>query len=260
MAWLGLAGIIRTVTASATTSGITYYDVDYGRGGVTTGATVTYNLGYTTTSNQYYAQAMQQGMYQAYEAMIHPYQQGYPGIDQELDIARALYEQQGAINQAAGINQAAFGQQARQNQAQNQAMNQAGLGQAGVGIEQAVRQELGNRAATRIEASTRAEALLVSSLNPEQAAEFREWRSFTLHSKDGKRTYRITYGIAGNVFEVERGQAIASYCIHPTGVPTEDVMLAQKLMLETDEESFLKIANKTFMPRPMPDRRVLAVA
>lgn len=111
----------------------------------------------------------------------------------------------------------------------------------------------------RVEVTSRAEALLVSSLNPEQAAEFIKQRQFTLHSRDGKRTYIITYGIAGNVFEVERGRAIASYCIHPTGVPTEDVMLAQKLMLETDEESFLKIANRTSLCG-LSNPRALAVA
>ncbi len=86
---------------------------------------------------------------------------------------------------------------------------------------------------------------MLSALNPIQAKDFRTTREFTVISKDGKRTYRITYGIAGNVILIEKGKPVARYCIYPIGIPIEDVMLAQKLMLETDEESFIRIANRT---------------
>ncbi len=97
----------------------------------------------------------------------------------------------------------------------------------------------------RVEVTARAESLLLSALNPIQAKDFRTTREFTVISKDGKRTYRITYGIAGNVILIEKGKPVARYCIYPIGIPIEDVMLAQKLMLETDEESFIRIANRT---------------
>ncbi len=99
--------------------------------------------------------------------------------------------------------------------------------------------------AARAKVTARAESLLLSALTPDQTKDFRKTSEFTVISKDGKRTYRITYGIAGNVILIEKGKPVARYCIHPTGIPTEDVMLAQKLMLETDEESFLRIANRT---------------
>ena len=44
----------------------------------------------------------------------------------------------------------------------------------------------------------------------------------------------------------EGGRPAEVYCIHPSEwVPHEDNMLAQKLMLEYDEESFLRIANRS---------------
>lgn len=97
----------------------------------------------------------------------------------------------------------------------------------------------------RVGVTSRAEALLLSGLSLEQAESLRKYQYFLVSSKDGKRLYRISYGIAGNIHLIEKGRPVAQYCIHPVGVPTEDVMLAQKLMLETDEESFLRIANRT---------------
>ena len=42
----------------------------------------------------------------------------------------------------------------------------------------------------------------------------------------------------------DAGVEIRSFCIHPTErVPDADSMLAQKLMLETDHDRFLKTAN-----------------
>lgn len=99
-------------------------------------------------------------------------------------------------------------------------------------------------------AKSRAEALLVSNLDVEQAESFRKSRLFVVHSRDKKRRYRIEHGMAGNVKLLSPdGRVVASFCIHPLerGIPAEDVMLAQKLMLEAAEEEFLRIANKTLI-------------
>ena len=85
------------------------------------------------------------------------------------------------------------------------------------------------------------------NLDDEQRKLFKLGRHFMVHSRDAKRRYKIEYGTAGNVKLLrEDGKAVASFCIHPEiHVPTEDVMLAQKLLLETAEDEFLRIANRT---------------
>ena len=89
------------------------------------------------------------------------------------------------------------------------------------------------------EAQARARMLLLEALDPDQRADFDRNRSFSVEINS--RIYRIGgNGIAGNVRCGAR-----RYCIHPYGdrAIQEDVMLAQKLMLETDEERFLEVAN-----------------
>lgn len=99
----------------------------------------------------------------------------------------------------------------------------------------------------RIEAVERARALLLSNLDPVQRAEYEDTGQFHVHvqTKDGEHVYRISDGQAGNVARVEGTRITCRYCIHPYGggEPNEDVMLAQKLMLETDEQRFLQVAN-----------------
>lgn len=99
-------------------------------------------------------------------------------------------------------------------------------------------------------AEHRAQALLQSMLSPEQRAELEEKKHFhlTVYDRDGSyRTYRIERGYAGNVKLLDAaGRPIRRYCIHADSrLPYEDQMLAQKLLLESDEKAFLKIANMT---------------
>ncbi len=105
--------------------------------------------------------------------------------------------------------------------------------------------------AEKIEAArVRAEALLLDHLDSDQIAEFRRSRCFIVQSRDGVRRYRIDYGKQGNVkllgeLPFHKDRAVATFCIHPDlTIPTEDCMLAQKLLLETDEKAFLRIANR----------------
>lgn len=91
-------------------------------------------------------------------------------------------------------------------------------------------------------ATRKAQALLLSVLSKKQAAELKEKDEFTVHGSKGG-VYIIKRGIAGNV---RRGRY--RYCGHLPGdqrYPQEDHMLAQKLMIETDEEAFLAVANRS---------------
>ena len=88
----------------------------------------------------------------------------------------------------------------------------------------------------------RGRELLLAHLDEEQRADFEETGSFVV--RVGPRRYRIERGRVANVLCAEEGFRNRRYCIHPReNVPSGDHMLAQKLMLETDEETFLRIAN-----------------
>jgi len=43
----------------------------------------------------------------------------------------------------------------------------------------------------------------------------------------------------------DKDKPVVSYCIHTCGVPKEDELLGFKLMLEANEDEFLKTANAT---------------
>ena len=97
------------------------------------------------------------------------------------------------------------------------------------------------------EAGRKAEALLREFLSPEQLADHEKKTGFLVTSKSG-RIYRILPGKHGNVLELhpDTRKPVAKWCAAPTdGVPDQDAMLAQKLFLETDEDYFRKIANRT---------------
>ena len=99
-------------------------------------------------------------------------------------------------------------------------------------------------------AKARARRLLISMLTPDQRKELEEKNHFhlTVHDRSGSmRVYRIEHGYAGNVKLLGvAGQPVKRYCIHADyRLPYEDQMLAQKLLLESNEEHFLKVANMT---------------
>jgi len=126
-------------------------------------------------------------------------------------------------------------------------------------VERAAREELARQARERDAAQrrvfmdtakSRARKLLLSMLNPMQQKQLDEKNYFdlTVFSKDGsQRVYRIEHGYAGNVKLLGAdGQPVKRYCIHADSrLPNEDQMLAQKLLLEANEEDFLRIANMT---------------
>jgi len=88
----------------------------------------------------------------------------------------------------------------------------------------------------------KARALLERALSPEQRRDLFTRRCFYVKGK--RFTYRIREGHSGNVDALDsKGRVISRFCAHPLGrVPVYDVMLAQKLWIETDESMFLKKA------------------
>jgi hypothetical protein len=100
----------------------------------------------------------------------------------------------------------------------------------------------------RRQAKEKATLLLMENLDSNQREQFQKAKTFIVHSRDGQRRYQIEYGIAGNVKLLrEDGKPVTKFCIHPEdySIPVEDVMLAQKLMIEAAEDEFIRIANKT---------------
>jgi hypothetical protein len=95
-------------------------------------------------------------------------------------------------------------------------------------------------------AEDRAGELLCSCLTQRQR---RAYKHFTVQARDGTR-FRLAHGWSGNVQELDRrGRPVARYCIHPReSVPVPDNLLAQKLLLETDPDTFRKVANRTVIP------------
>lgn len=97
------------------------------------------------------------------------------------------------------------------------------------------------------EAATRAHALLMEMLTPEQQASWGLTHEIAVEGEHSKQQYRLTTRRAGGVYRMNAsGRRDMSYCIHHANeIPIEDQVLAQKLLLETDEREFLRIANAT---------------
>lgn len=101
------------------------------------------------------------------------------------------------------------------------------------------------RRAAAVARNKKAEGLLLSLLDEEQAKELTDRGFFHVHTKKGKRTYRITKQGHIDLVKSENGTAF-SYCIHPRdSYPDGDKAAALKLMVEADEALFLKTANAT---------------
>jgi hypothetical protein len=91
----------------------------------------------------------------------------------------------------------------------------------------------------RRQARLRAEALLWAWLSPAQRQQYRARRWFEVTTTSGRR-YRILRGAV-----VRRDPRGSGFCIEATSpVPVADEMLANKLLLETDERRFLATAHR----------------
>lgn len=96
----------------------------------------------------------------------------------------------------------------------------------------------------------KAKRLLYSHLTDYQKRMYRKKRYFHVVSEKGRK-YRICHGDTQNIYLLENGKPAKRFCAHPHNVPVEDAMLAQKLMLETDEQRFLRVANESPVPYGM---------
>ncbi len=111
------------------------------------------------------------------------------------------------------------------------------------------------RAASRTQAISRAEELLLSMLNPEQVASYTEQGHFDVIGSEGGR-YRIEKGVSGNVLWIPEGsdRMAGRLCAHPSmrdgWLPTPDVAVAQLLALQTNEREFVGVANLHHGQRP----------
>lgn len=91
----------------------------------------------------------------------------------------------------------------------------------------------------------RASRLLNGCLTPKQRRELRKKQHIRVIGQDGQ-LYRIEERSHQNVFLIQDGEPLFQYCVVTQGekIPVPDLMLAQKLMLESCLEDFMKLANK----------------
>lgn len=91
-------------------------------------------------------------------------------------------------------------------------------------------------------ALAKARALLERALTMQQRRDLFARGYFCVQGR--RYSYRIREGHAGNVDALDSsGRVVSRYCAHPLGrIPVHDVMLAQKLWIETDEDMFLREA------------------
>jgi len=118
---------------------------------------------------------------------------------------------------------------------------------------QALRERYRTIAAATPEA--RATTLLREWLSPQQRAQFDAEGYFDVVGCDSGKRYRIHHGTSMNVHEMDdAGHSKSGWCFVPNRrLAAGDVMLAQKIALETCENSVLAVANR-FPPNQMTFR------
>jgi hypothetical protein len=88
--------------------------------------------------------------------------------------------------------------------------------------------------------------LLREWLSLEQQTQFDTSKSFDVIGCDSGKRYRIRHSTGTNVLELDdAGQPVMAWCFLPSGhLVAGDVMLAQKIALETNERAALAVANR----------------
>jgi hypothetical protein len=96
----------------------------------------------------------------------------------------------------------------------------------------------------------RGRKLLREWLSSEQLAQYDAHNYFDVTGCHTGKRYRISRRVGANVYELDdAGRLRAGWCFVPNDhLAAGDVMLAQKIALETDERSALAVANN-FTPR-----------
>ena len=99
------------------------------------------------------------------------------------------------------------------------------------------------------ESEARGLELLKEWLSPEQVAQYDAKSYFEVTGCHSGKRYRISHGTSMNIYELDgAGRPRVGLCFVPEGyLVAGDVMLAQKIALETDERRALMVANKFFL-------------
>jgi hypothetical protein len=92
----------------------------------------------------------------------------------------------------------------------------------------------------------RGRKLLRDWLSPEQLAQYDALNYFEVTGCHTGKRYLIRHGMGTNVYELDdAGRPVTGWCFVPKHhLVAGDVMLAQKIALETDEQGALAVANK----------------
>lgn len=87
--------------------------------------------------------------------------------------------------------------------------------------------------------------LLRSNLSAQQRREFDQQRRFEVRGGSTGHRYRIRRGWSMNIDEIDgRGAVLRTWCFYPKGrLSVGDIMLAQKIALETFELEALEVGN-----------------
>jgi hypothetical protein len=95
-------------------------------------------------------------------------------------------------------------------------------------------------------ADKKAYTLLKEWLSPEQLALFKSKGYFDVKGSHSGRRYRIRCGQQFNIDQLDaKGARVAVWCFGPAGnLPVGDIMLAQKVAIETNERGALAVANR----------------
>lgn len=94
-------------------------------------------------------------------------------------------------------------------------------------------------------ADERATALLLENLTEEQRRQYTAYRHFDVIGGESGGRYRISHRTAQNIEQLDAfGRRLCIWCVHPVGVATADVLLAQKTALELFEADAIRVANR----------------
>jgi hypothetical protein len=109
----------------------------------------------------------------------------------------------------------------------------------------------------RRQAEEKGNALLRSWLTPEQDSQWLWDRAFEVTGCDTGNRYRITDSPSMNVLQLGlSGHTVAKWCFTPSGSLVKgDILLAQKIALETMEMKALEVANRYRAGKTAPTER-----
>lgn len=106
-------------------------------------------------------------------------------------------------------------------------------------------------------AMQRSRILLLGMLSPQQTADLEQHHYFEVTGQDG-RLYRITDKDHQNVYLIQDGKPLIRYCAIMANwrIPVYDLLLAQKLLIESDLDRFMEVANQRRLDIIEPNRTI----